>query len=72
MQKEALPSHELQDHDYVQQNLFELMEDNHSQRNWQNQLSHLSLPNTVKEHQESLIQGKIDIQQNSNENLEYW
>ena len=42
-------------------NLFGLKEDNPSQRNCQNQ-----------ECQESKIQGKIHIQQNWNEGLEYY
>ena len=39
-----------------------LKEDNPSQRNCLNQLSHLSLPYIEKECQESFIQGKIYIQ----------
>ena len=46
-------------------------EENPSQRNCQNQLSHPSLSHIEQECQESLIQGKIHIQQNSNEGLEY-
>ena len=40
------------------------LEDNISQRNGQNQLSNPSLSHTEQECQESLIQGKIHIQQN--------
>ena len=50
---------------------FELKKDNPSLRNCQNQLSHLSLTHIEQECQESLIQGKIDIQQNWNEGLKY-
>ena len=46
-------------------------EDNPSQRNCQNQLSHPGLSHIEQECQENLIQGKIHIQQNSNEGLEY-
>ena len=46
-------------------------EDNLSKRNCQNQLSHPGLSHTGQECQESLIQGKIHNQQNSNEGLEY-
>ena len=45
------------------------MEDNPSQKNCQNQLSHPSLSHIEQECQESLTQGKILIQQNSNEDL---
>ena len=51
---------------------FGLKEDNPSQRNCQNQLSHPGLSHIEPECQESLIQGKIHNQQNSNEGLEYW
>ena len=71
MQKEVLPSHKLQDHVYEYHNLFILKEDNLSQRNCQNQLSHPGLSHTEQECQESLIQGKIHNQQNSNEGLKY-
>ena len=47
------------------------MEDNPSHRNCQNQLSHPSLSQIEQECQESLIQGKIHIQQNWNEGLKY-
>ena len=70
-QKEVLLSHKPQDHAYQYQNPFELKEDNLSQRNCQNQLSHTSLSHTEQECQESLIQGKIHNQQNSNECLKY-
>ena len=43
MQKEFLPSNKLQDHAYEKQNPFGLKEDNPSQRECQNQLSHPSL-----------------------------
>ena len=71
VKKEVLPSHKLRDHGYEYQNPFELKEDNLSQRNCQNQLSHPGLSHTEQECQESLIQGKIHNQQNSNEGLEY-
>ena len=71
VQKEVLLSHKLQDHAYEYQNPFELKEDNLSQRNCQNQLSHPGLSHTEQECQESLIEGKICNQQNSNEGLEY-
>ena len=58
MQKEVLLLHKLQDH-------------NPSQRNCQNQLSNPSLSHIEQECQESLIQGKIHIQQNWSEGLEY-
>ena len=67
MQKEVLLSHKPQDHAYEYQNPFELKEDNLSQRDCQNQLSHPGLSHTEQECQESLIQGKIHNQQNSNE-----
>ena len=47
------------------------MENNLSQRNFQNQLGHPSLSHIEPEYQESLIQGKIRIQQDSNEGHEY-
>ena len=53
-------------------NLFGLKEDNPSQRNCQNQLSHPSLSHIEQECQESMIQGKIHIQQNWNVGLEYY
>ena len=58
VQKEDLPSHKLRDH------AFGLKEDNLSQRNCQNQLSHPGLSHIEQECQESLIQGKIHNQQN--------
>ena len=70
-QKEDLPSHKLRDHAYEYQNPFGLKEDNLSQRNCQNQLSHPGLSKIEQECQESLTQGKIHNQQNSNEGLEY-
>ena len=59
MQKEVLLSHKLQDNVYELKNPFGLKEDKSSQRNCQNQLSHLSLPYIQQKCQESLIQGKI-------------
>ena len=53
--------HKLQDHAYQLWNLFRLKEDNSSQRNCKNQLSHPSLSHIEQECQESLIQGKIHI-----------
>ena len=70
-QKEVLLSDKLRDHAYEYQNPFELKEDNLSQRNCQNQLSHQGLSHTEQECQKSLIQGKIHNQQNSNKGLEY-
>ena len=72
VQKEVLPSHKLQDYAYEYYNPFGLKEDNFSQKNCQNQLSHSGLPHIEPECQESLIQGKIHNQQNSNEGVEYW
>ena len=63
VQKEVLLSHILRDHAYEHKNPFELKEDNLSQRNFQNQLSHPGLPHTEQECQKSLIQGKIHSQQ---------
>ena len=71
VQKEVLFSHKLQDHAYEYQNLFGLKEENLSQRNCQNQLSHPGLSHTEQECQETLIQGKIRNQQNSNKGLKY-
>ena len=71
VQKEVLPSHNLRDHAYGYKNPFRLKEDNFSQRNCQNQLSHPGLSHIEQECQESLIQGKIHSQQNSSEGLEY-
>ena len=71
VQKEVLLSHKRQGHVYEYQNPFELKEDNLSQRNCQNQLSLPGLSNGEQECQESLIQGKIHNQQNSNKGLEY-
>ena len=42
-----------------------------NQRDHQNQLSHTGLTHTEQEYQESLIQGKINNQQNLNKGLEY-
>ena len=67
MQKEVLSSHKLQDHAYEWQNPFGSKEDNTSQRNSQNQLSHSSSFHIDQEYHESLIH----IQQNSS-NLKYW
>ena len=71
MQKEVLTLHKLRDHAYKYQNPFGLKEDNLSRRNCQNQLSHPGLSHTEQECQESLIQGKIHNQQNSNKGLKY-
>ena len=71
MQKEVLLSHKLRGHAYEYQIPFELKENNLSQKNCQNQLSHPGLSHTEQECQESLIQGKICNQQNSNEGLKY-
>ena len=43
-----------------------------SQRDSQNQLSHPGLSHIEQEYQECLIQGKILVQQDLNEGLEYW
>ena len=64
VQKEVLPSYELRDHAYES---FGLKEDNLSQRNCQNRLSHPGLSQSLK----SLIQEKIHNQQNSNKGLKY-
>ena len=71
MQKEVLLSHKLRGHTYEYQNPFKLKENNLSQKNCQNQSSHPGLPHTEQKCQESLSQGKIHNQQNSNEGLEY-
>ena len=47
------------------------MEDNLSQRNHQNQLSHSGLSHIEQECKDSLIQGNVHNQQNSKEGLEY-
>ena len=59
VQKEVLLSQKLQDCVYGKYNPFGLKEDNPSQGNCQNQLSHPSLFHTEQECQESLILGKI-------------
>ena len=71
VQEEVFPSQKLQEDAYEWLNLFGLKEDNPSQRNCENQLRHPSLSNIEPERQEKLIQGKILIQQISNEGLEY-
>ena len=71
VQKEVLPWHTLQDHAYEYYNPFRLKEDNLSQRNSQNQLSHPGLSHIEQECWESLIQEKIHNQQNSNKGLKY-
>ena len=71
MKKDVLPSHNLQDHAYEYQNPFRLKEDNPSQRNCQSQLSHPRLSHIEQECQYSSIQGKTQIQQNLNEDLQY-
>ena len=69
LQNEVLSTNKLQDLGYEYQNLFKLKEDNPSQRNCQYQLSHLCLSHIEQECEESLIQERIHIQQNSNEGL---
>ena len=69
VQKEVLLSHKLRDNAYEYQDPFELKEDNLSQRNCQNQLSHPGLSHTKEECQGSLIQGKIHNQKNLNKAL---
>ena len=71
MKKEVFLSHKLQDHAYEYQTPFGVREGNPSQRNYQNQLSHLGLSHTEQKSQKSFIQGKICIQQNLNEGLKY-
>ena len=71
VQKEVFLSHKLRDHAYEYKNPFGLKEDHLSQRNCQNQLSHLGVSHTEQECQKSLIQGKIHNQQNLNEGLKY-
>ena len=70
VQKILLPLHKLQNH-ADGQNCFGLKEDNLSQRNCQNQLSHQGLSHTEKECQENLIEGKIWKQESLNEGLKY-
>ena len=62
-QKEVYPWHKLWDHAYEYQNPFGLKEDNFSQRNCQNQLSHPGLSHIEQEFQKSLIQGETHNQQ---------
>ena len=71
VQEEVLLSHKLQDYAYEYQIPFKLKEDNASQSNSQSQLSHPGLSHIEQQCQESLIQGKIHNQQNSNEGLKY-
>ena len=71
VQKEDLPSHNLPDHAYEYWNPFGFKEDNLSQKNCQNQLSHPGLSCIEQEYQESLIQGKIHNQKNSNKGPKY-
>ena len=49
VQKEVLLSHKLRDHAYEYKNPFRLKEDNLSQRNCRNQLSHPGLSHTEQE-----------------------
>ena len=70
VQKEVLLSHKLRDHAYEYQNPFGLKEDNLSQRDCENQLSH-PVCLTKSMNVRSLIQGKTLNQQNLNEGLEY-
>ena len=51
---------------------FGLKENNFSQKNCQNQLIHPGLSHRKQEYKESLIQGKIHNQQNSNNDLEWF
>ena len=62
----------MQDRAYEKQNFVSLKKDNPSQRNCQNHLNLPSVPNLKQKYQESLIQGKICIQQNWNEDLKNW
>ena len=71
VQNEVHLSYKLRDHAHEYYNPFGLEEDNLSQKNCQSQLSHPGLSHTEQECQESLIQGKIHNQQNSNEDLKY-
>ena len=71
VQKILLPLHKLRDHAYEYQNTFGLKEDNLSQRNCQNQLSHQGLSHTEQECQENLIQGMTCKQKNLNEGLKF-
>ena len=54
---------------HMSKNLLRLKEDNYSQRNCQNQLSHPSLSHIEQQCHKRLIKGKILIQQNLNEGL---
>ena len=88
MQTEVFSTFKVQDHAYEKLNPFGFKEDNPSQGNRQNQLSHPGLSYIEQECQESLIQRKIHNQkiskegrycsrkihnrQNSNEGLKYW
>ena len=56
MQKEVVPSHNLQGHAFEQQNPFGLKEDNPLQRNCHSKLNYPSLTHTEQECQEILIQ----------------
>ena len=53
VQNEVRPSYKLRDHAYKYKNPFGLKEDNLSQRNCQNQLSHPGLSHIEQERQES-------------------
>ena len=66
---EVLPLHKLEGEPYEFYDNFRLQQDNPTQRNCQNQLSHPSLSHIEQECQECLIQGKIHIQKNSKEGL---
>ena len=59
MQKEVLLSQKTWDHAYEYQNPFELKEDNLSQRNCQNQLSHPGLSHTAR------MSGEFDSRKDS-------
>ena len=67
VQTEVFSTFKVQDHAYEKLNPFGFKEDNPSQGNRQNQLSHPGLSYIEQECQESLIQRKIHNQQNSKE-----
>ena len=71
MQQEAVLSKKLLEHLYEQQNPFRLKEDKALQRKSRNHLSHPSSFHIDQEFQESLIQWKIHILLNLNQNLKY-
>ena len=71
MQQEVVLSHKLLEHVYEQENPFRLKEDNPLQKKNCNHLSHPSSFHIDQEFQENLIQWKIYILLNLNENLKY-